>query len=694
MSDVVTKRRSTRYIKQNKRLRKSTKITPWTDEWELESVGRALISVLELGVSETEMSLEQAFEMVAAWKARSHAMEGLPHAVESTYHLAHVYWRDNVDLNSTMSVTELRLSYSSTIVRTINGFADTLQQQRFVASSVSLLCAQLGIPAWIVDIRHEASHNALPTLSVLRLATSTLMEFLKNEYWILTCPNWIASDGDNNEEPTTMTTTTTTTTSKKEEEEKKAIDYLLEYKTCATLFFSASSEESIATQNTAQTTTTKKKASKPVVSTLPIDPFFSDGSSDDDDWVDPILGSVGGTSIGTSWNRFALLEPPKPKSKTKAKTEKKKKKKSTQPTQKKKPGEKYPIDYAKDFVTAVSPQAGFTTAIMFLVWGGIGGSPSGRGVLIPGSITSFPATSKGITKSWQRYSPLLQVLGRVWPGFCSCLLVHLVDFVLSIEETLVENQSLDPGSARKLYFLSAWIRLLLSQQYIATIDPEFVSKTSSKKNGPIELTLSELSYLENLGYPLNALGDRCSQYMDSSDFRNTSHDVLDSIEEILGEKRVSSFGLANVNIPKNEGAVVQGPFPKPWSPSALPTNTNVAPEEHEVPIKPSQHASDGSKMSLDEMEALLVDGESSRTDKAENAKPKDETGLKETEESEDAAPLPASLESDENNLSRNEICSLDDRDQHMQQTDQPRSAWVRCATWEPCSLGILPGYPF
>jgi ribosomal biogenesis protein LAS1 len=562
-----------------------------------------------------------------------------------------------------MSVTELRLSYSSTIVRTINGFADTLQQQRFVASSVSLLCAQLGIPAWIVDIRHEASHNALPTLSVLRLATSTLMEFLKNEYWILTCPNWIASDGDNNEEPTTMTTTTTTTTSKKEEEEKQAIDYLLEYKTCATLFFSASSEESTAPQSTAQTTTTKKKASKPVMSTLPIDPLFSDGSSDDDDLDDP---------------------------KAKAKTEKKKKKKSTQPTQKKKPGEKYPIDYAKDFVVAVSPQAGFATAVMFLVWGGIGGSPSGRGVLIPGSITSFPATSKGITKSWQRYSPLLQVLGRVWPGFCSCLLVHLVDFVLSIEETLVENQSLDPGSARKLYFLSAWIRLLLSQQYIATIDPEFVSKTSSKKNGPIELTLSELSYLENLGYPLNALGDRCSQYMDSSDFRKTSHDVLDSIEEILGEKRVSSFGLANVNMPKSEGAVVQGPFPKPWSPSALPTNTNAAPEEHEVPVKPSQHASDGAKMSLAEMEALLVDGESSRTDEAESAKPKDGRGLKETEESEDAAPLPASLESDENN----EMCSLDERDQHMQQTDQPRSAWVRCATWEPCSLGILPGYPF
>ena len=46
-----------------------------------------------------------------------------------------------------------------------------------------------------------------------------------------------------------------------------------------------------------------------------------------------------------------------------------------------------------------------SVAFQFLVWGGIGGAPTGRGVLIPGSPAAFPASSEGITKCWQRYTP-------------------------------------------------------------------------------------------------------------------------------------------------------------------------------------------------------------------------------------------------------------------------------------------------
>ena len=187
-SEVLTKR--------NKRLRKETRVTPWRDEWELESVGRALLNVLQQDDSsgrEDLMSIEEALEVVAVWKARSNAIDGLPHSVDCTASLAEIYWRDHNSHQSnlfTPSVTEIRLSYSAAIVRCINGFADMMQQQRFVAAPVSVLCAEMGIPTWLVDIRHEASHNALPTLGVLRLAASTLLEFLKSEYWIPTCPNW------------------------------------------------------------------------------------------------------------------------------------------------------------------------------------------------------------------------------------------------------------------------------------------------------------------------------------------------------------------------------------------------------------------------------------------------------------------------------------------------------------------------
>eukprot|EP00980_Cylindrotheca_fusiformis_P028379 scaffold22596_cov131-Cylindrotheca_fusiformis.AAC.8 len=684
MSGVArTKRRLTRHIKDNKRLRRCTKITPWRDMWELESVGRALLTVFEPVESGAVMAVEEAFQTVAVWKARSNAMEGLPHAVESTFHLAHVYWRDNIDPNSSMSITELRLSYSSAIVRTINGFADTLQQQRFAASSVSLLCAQLGIPAWIVDIRHEASHNVLPTLSVLRLATSTLIAFLKNEFWIPTCPNWSDSDGEN----ASSTTLSATNASEKDDTTLKAIDYLLEYKKRATAFFSSSSEEGASATSAQGQNAAKANVTKPGLTTLEFDPLFGDGSSDDDDdWEDPLLGNVWGSSIGTNSNRFALLEPPKGKPKAQA-VEKTKKKPIVPPTQKKKAGEKYPIDYAKDFVTAISPQEGYATAVMFLVWGGIGGSPSGRGVLIPGSATSFPANTRGITKSWQRYSPLLQVLGRLWPGFCSCLLVHLVDFVVAIEESVVENQSLDAGSARKLFFLSSWIRFCLSQQFIATIDPEFVSKTSNKKNGPIELTLAERHYLEKLGYPLNALCDRCNQYTGDSDFRRTSHDVLQSIEEILGEKRVQFFGLGATTVCGPTATTVERPIEESANASPLQPKTDSTCEAQEAQQRLSSSTMGEAKMSLDEIERLLLDEEEpSKEAAAESTMAHDDGDLNKAGDLQEDFSAPAEYNKDAPYQPRTSSCSGDNLSNSI-------SAWVRCPSWEPCSLGSLPGFP-
>jgi ribosomal biogenesis protein LAS1 len=651
MAGSVTKRRPNQHTKQNKRLRKCVKVTPWRDEWELEAVGRALLSVV-IPSYETELKIEDAFEMVSMWKARSQATEGLSHAIESTYNLAHIYWRDIICQTSTISAIELRLSYSSAIVRTINGFADTLQQQRFMATSVSMLCEQLGIPPWLVDIRHEASHNALPTLSVLRLGASTLLEFLKNEFWIPTCPNWNTSSPEHkdNEKDTPKPG-------------KSAIDYLLDYKSCATSFFNASLEETTSTQ---PTTKTNKKQCKPEITVLAVDPLFSDRSSDEDE-EDPILGRVWGSSVGSNVNRFALLERPR-QDRRKAKKERKKqqkKKEAAQPTQKKKPGEKYPVDFSKDFISAVSPQDGFSTAIMFLIWGGIGGAPPGRGVLIPGSTTAFPATEKGINKSWQRYSPLVQVLGRMWPGFCSTLFVHLVDFVLSIEDTVVENKILDPGSARKLYFLSAWIRFILSQQYITAVVPEFDSK-SGRKNGRIELTLAELPYLEKLRYPLNSVCDRCSQNAcDSNGFRKTSHDVLESIEQILGERRVRNFGLENVHVPEVKDTFVDGPLPKPQpSPYLAPS-----PSKQEAEGTPSQEVGNGCKMSLDEIEALLSDeDEPVEVDKKDKQQAKTLT-----------------LRGD----------GGDEQDSHKtdESTEDTRLPWVRCSSWDPCTLGTLPGYP-
>ncbi|CAJ1954557.1 unnamed protein product [Cylindrotheca closterium] len=726
MPDTYTAkpRGSHQHLKQNKRLRKCTRVTLWKDNWELESVGRALVSVVDPTAAtdaEQAMSIEEAFDTVSVWKARAHSGEGLPHAVESTYHLAHVYWRDHhnhLNLNK-ISTTELRLSYSSAIVRTINGFADVLQQQRFVASSVSLLCSKLGIPAWVVDIRHESSHNALPSLGVLRLATSTLMDFLKSEYWIPMCDDWNIEDEVEVLESKSITENTIvkTTTVKNEEDKKLPIDYLLAYKACATSFFSLASTDDKTSKKGGKKSDSKEQTAE---SNLSFDPVFGDEGSDEDDWDDPVLGGINGKYIGTTSNRFSLLELPKSKnSKQNSKSDKKKKKKkksndNSRATPKKKPGEKYPMDHAKDFVTAVTPQEGFPAAIMFLVYGGIGGSPLGRGVLIPGSTSAFPATENGVLKSWKRYSPLVQVLGRVWPGFCTCLLVNLVDFVLCIEESMIEEQaqrnsdepSIDPGSARKLFFLSAWIRLLLSQQYVSAVDPTYVvPKASSKKNGSIELTLAELSFIQKLGYPLNSIADRCSAQNGDPDLRTTSQDILQSLEEILGENRVPRFGLL-IASPSTDPSPVEGPslpshLQLPTDSSDHDENSSVAsqetctslddgmegarlPSSYETTENPVDEVGENASalvdgMSLAEMEALL----------SEQQSPARAIGMEDVNKQETKHPATPNIVSQEMPFGGD--TTMGDASKRHEQPK--RIAWTKCSSWDSCSLGTLPGHP-
>ncbi|OQR88977.1 hypothetical protein ACHHYP_06537 [Achlya hypogyna] len=77
---------------------------------------------------------------------------------------------------------ELRLLYASTILRCVNGLADASQKGAY-AMAVSTLAMRIGIPLWVVDVRHEAAHTKLPALPTLQLAASTLRQWLFEHYW-------------------------------------------------------------------------------------------------------------------------------------------------------------------------------------------------------------------------------------------------------------------------------------------------------------------------------------------------------------------------------------------------------------------------------------------------------------------------------------------------------------------------------
>ena len=43
--------------------------------------------------------------------------------------------------------------------------------------------AAVGLPRILVDVRHEASHNELPSLALLRLAAGSALTWLAHSYW-------------------------------------------------------------------------------------------------------------------------------------------------------------------------------------------------------------------------------------------------------------------------------------------------------------------------------------------------------------------------------------------------------------------------------------------------------------------------------------------------------------------------------
>ncbi|KAF3216863.1 rRNA-processing protein las1 [Orbilia oligospora] len=116
----------------------------------------------------------QALEIIRAWLSRGR----LPHAIESTSHLTECL------LNDTPNQSELliRMSYSTAICRFVNGLLDPAQKSHFAVSMYSL-AQELGLPASFVDVRHAATHEALPPLGVLRTTCARGLDWLWANYW-------------------------------------------------------------------------------------------------------------------------------------------------------------------------------------------------------------------------------------------------------------------------------------------------------------------------------------------------------------------------------------------------------------------------------------------------------------------------------------------------------------------------------
>ncbi|KAL2865193.1 rRNA-processing protein LAS1 [Aspergillus lucknowensis] len=113
---------------------------------------------------------------VGAWKLRGN----LPHPVEATALLTDAILHDDARKNSVFSI---RATYSAAFCRFVTGLVDSKLYTGGARKTMFARAMELGLPASFVELRHEATHRELPSLTVLRNSTQRSLEWLWDFYW-------------------------------------------------------------------------------------------------------------------------------------------------------------------------------------------------------------------------------------------------------------------------------------------------------------------------------------------------------------------------------------------------------------------------------------------------------------------------------------------------------------------------------
>ncbi|KAF8526244.1 Las1-domain-containing protein [Hysterangium stoloniferum] len=151
------------------------KRVPWSDVSEVEQLCSWVFSPEADG--STKML---AVNRLAAWRVSV----PLPHALESTLSLLIPILQDE-DSTSLCSTLLLRQSFSLALIRMVNGLVDPLQQGAY-ARSIASIAAQIGLPLWLVELRHASTHEELPSLELLREGTREAMSWLLRNFFLPT----------------------------------------------------------------------------------------------------------------------------------------------------------------------------------------------------------------------------------------------------------------------------------------------------------------------------------------------------------------------------------------------------------------------------------------------------------------------------------------------------------------------------
>ncbi|KAI0129325.1 Las1-domain-containing protein [Hypoxylon sp. NC0597] len=173
--------------------------TPWRDRAELLKVRRQFYPSPPTGpqhnqyeddnnndddddekTAKEEAAKQHAVSRVSMWMQRG----GCPHLVESTALLMAAILSDlhETRTRANSSSYAIRAAYSAAFSRFVTGLLDSHQDKQRKMSMYTV-AKTIGLPATFVELRHQATHEQLPSLLKLRSAARKALDWIWDYYW-------------------------------------------------------------------------------------------------------------------------------------------------------------------------------------------------------------------------------------------------------------------------------------------------------------------------------------------------------------------------------------------------------------------------------------------------------------------------------------------------------------------------------
>ncbi|KAL9933283.1 hypothetical protein V8E36_008001 [Tilletia maclaganii] len=145
----------------------------------LHSAQTELRAVYTLLYSSDPQDRLAGLDRISLWLNRS----ACPYAVENTAGLVEAQLAEQRESASRSESMASRLSLNMAIVRFVNSLVDSYQTGMF-AAPVKTIAMRVGLPLWLVELRHAGTHDELPSLEALRTACDIALRWLETNFWL------------------------------------------------------------------------------------------------------------------------------------------------------------------------------------------------------------------------------------------------------------------------------------------------------------------------------------------------------------------------------------------------------------------------------------------------------------------------------------------------------------------------------